>query len=151
MARRTVDAGRAIVSHWPKETTGPSGKEICEILAKAKFGGVPTSVEMPPIEHEYPMPSITPVENPFVSLGRNCFSSSRITDKPMGSIMVAVAVFEIHIDRKAEASMKPSTILSGPPPTVAIIVNAIRRCRFHFCITRAMMNPPIKSTMVLLK
>ncbi len=69
MAMSTEETGRAIINHSPNETTGASGKEICEILAKAKFGGVPTKVEIPPMEHEYPMPNMTPVENPFVSLG----------------------------------------------------------------------------------
>ena len=30
--------------------------------------------------------------------------------------MIAVAVFDIHMDKNAAAAMKPSTILEGPPP-----------------------------------
>jgi len=45
---------------------------------------------------------------------------------PMGSIMMAVAVLDIHMDRNAAAIMNPSTILAGPPPTTRMIQSAIR-------------------------
>ena len=69
----------------------------------------------------------------------------------MGIIMIAVAVLEIHIDRNAAAIMKPRTMRPAPPPTVRMIHSAIRRCRFHFSIVRAIMKPPRNRTMVLLK
>ena len=65
--------------------------------------------------------------------------------------MTAVAVFEIHMERKPAASMKPRTIRAGPPPIACIMLSAMRLCRFHFCIVSAIMKPPIYNTMVLLK
>ena len=70
---------------------------------------------------------------------------------PIGTIMTAVAVLETHIDRNAAATMKASTIRDGPPPMVRMILSAIRRCRFHFSMVRAIMKPPKNSTIVLLK
>ena len=69
----------------------------------------------------------------------------------MGTIITAVAVLEIHMERKAAASMKPSTIRAGPPPTAWMMPRAMRRWRFHLSIVRAIMKPPMKRTMVLLK
>ena len=62
------------------------------------------------------MPSMTATENARVRSGPNCSSIRRITAKPTGSIMIAVAVLEIHMERKAAASMKPSTIRAALPP-----------------------------------
>ena len=69
---------------------------------------------------------------------------------PIGTMVTAVAVLEIHIDRKAAAIMKPSTMRAGPPPTRRMMLSAIRRCRFHRCIVSAIMKPPMNSTIVLL-
>ena len=65
--------------------------------------------------------------------------------------MIAVAVFEIHIERNPAATMNPSTIREGPPPIVRMILRAMRLCRFHFSIVRAIMKPPRNRTIVLLK
>ena len=62
----------------------------------------------------------------------------------IGIIIIAVAVFEIHIERNAVATMNPSTRRLGLVPTRRMICNAIRRCRPHRCIDMAMMNPPRK-------
>ena len=35
----------------------------------------------------------------------------------IGTIVTAVAVFEIHMDKNAAATMKPNTMRAGPPPT----------------------------------
>ena len=48
-------------------------------------------------------------------------------DRPIGSIITAVAVLDIHMDKKAEAPMKPSMIRDGPPPMVLMTSKAIRR------------------------
>ena len=56
---------------------------------------------------------------------------------------MAVAVFDIHIDRKAVANIKPSYIRAGLTPVNMSIFNAILLWRFHFCIARATINPPI--------
>ena len=44
-----------------------------------------------------------------------------MTASAIGSIIKAVAVFDIHIERKAVASMKPSTILEGFVPITRTI------------------------------
>ena len=62
----------------------------------------------------------------------------------IGIIIIAVAVFDIHIERNAVATMNPSTRRFGLVPTIRMICRAIRRCRFHRCIDMAMMNPPRK-------
>ena len=51
----------------------------------------------------------------------------------------------------AAATMNPSTSRAGPPPTRAMMLSAMRRCRFQRCIVRAIMNPPMNSTMMWLK
>ena len=97
------------------------------------------------------MPSMTPTEKECVSSSPNSFSSSRMMASPIGTIMMAVAVLETHMDRNAAATMKPSTIRDGPPPIIRMILRAIRRCRFHFSMVSAIMKPPRNSTIVLLK
>ena len=97
------------------------------------------------------MPSMTATENVRVFSFPNCSSILRITARPTGSIMMAVAVLEIHMERKAAASMKPSTIRAGPPPTERMTHRAMRRWTSHFSMVRAIMKPPRKRTMVLLK
>ena len=45
---------------------------------------------------------------------------------PMGSIITAVAVLEIHIDKKAVAIIKPKITLRISDPIKVIIESAIR-------------------------
>jgi hypothetical protein len=71
--------------------------------------------------------------------------------RPIGTIIIAVAVLDIHIDKNDEAIINPKTILLGPPPINLMIKRAIRLWRFHFSIVRAIMNPPRKRKIVLLK
>ena len=78
-------------------------------------------------------------------------STWRMIARPIGTVITAVAVFEIHIDRNADAAMNPSTIRAGPPPMRWMMPSAIRRCRFHLCMVSAIMNPPIKRMIVLLR
>jgi hypothetical protein len=68
----------------------------------------------------------------------------------MGTIMMAVAVLEIHIERKAAATMKPRMMREGPPPIRRMIHSAMRLCSDHFSIVRAIMKPPMKRKTVLL-
>ncbi len=72
------------------------------------------------------MPSIrvTPKRKPTLGSSRR---KSSATATPIGNIMAAVAVFEIHIESDAVASMNPSTSRSGLDPTAARIEIAIRR------------------------
>ncbi|OQA59728.1 MAG: hypothetical protein BWY45_00585 [Euryarchaeota archaeon ADurb.Bin294] len=67
----------------------------------------------------------------------------------IGIIIIAVAVFEIQSEMKAVAIIKPRMICFGLVPVRRIIVRAILRCRFHFCMAAAMINPPRKRKMVL--
>ena len=46
----TSPMGNAASSHWPKAIGGASGNSVSWMRAKARFGGVPTSVVMPPTE-----------------------------------------------------------------------------------------------------
>ncbi len=68
----------------------------------------------------------------------------------MGTIMIAVAVLEIHMERKAAAIMKPRTRRVGPPPIRRMTHNAMRLCSRHFSMVTAIMKPPIKRKIVLL-
>ncbi len=74
----------------------------------------------------------------------------RMIATAIGIIIMAVAVFEIHIEMKPVASMNPSTRRRGLVPTTRMIWSAIRRCRFHRCIDIAMINPPRKRKMTSL-
>ena len=97
------------------------------------------------------MPSMSPTENRWVGSSPNSSSIWRMIASPMGAIITAVAVFEIHMDRNAAATMKPRTMRAGPPPTQAMMLRAMRRCRSHFSMVSAIMNPPRNRTIVLLK
>ena len=62
------------------------------------------------------MPSIRPTVNLCARSPKRSSTCSTMA-RPMGTIITAVAVFEIHMERKAAATMKPSTMRAGPPPT----------------------------------
>jgi len=72
-------------------------------------------------------------------------------DKPMGSIIIVVAVLDIHAERKAEAAMNPKMIMEGPPPIVLMVKRASRLWRFHFSMVKAIIKPPMNRKIVLLK
>ena len=98
------------------------------------------------------MPSMRATENVWVRSWPNSSSIWSTIARPMGIIITAVAVLEIHMDRNAAANMKPRMMRSAPAPDGADDrQSAIRRCRFHFSMVRAIMKPPRNSTMVLLK
>src|SRR5680860_817140 len=59
--KRTV-AGIAKINQSANEISGISGKIILTILANERLGGVPTNVEIPPIDAEYAMPKSKPME-----------------------------------------------------------------------------------------
>ena len=73
-----------------------------------------------------------------------------MTARKIGTIIIAVAVFDIHMDKNAAVAMNPITILEGPPPMSRMIRRAIRLCKFHFSIVRAIIKPPKKRKIVLL-
>ena len=68
--------------------------------------------------------------------------SSLIMAIPMGSIITEVAVFEIHIDKKAVATIKPKITYRTSEPMKEMILMAMRLCKFHFSIPIAIRNPP---------
>ncbi|GGA66245.1 hypothetical protein GCM10007176_08380 [Salinicoccus roseus] len=55
-----------------------------------------------------------------LSESANCL----VTARAIGTIIIVVAVFEIHIDRNAVASINPKIILFGFVPTIEIIERA---------------------------
>jgi hypothetical protein len=62
---------------------------------------------------------------------------------------MTVAVLEIHMERKAVAVMKPSTMRRVLEPMAAIMLRAIRRWRFQRSMARAKIKPPRNRNTVL--
>ena len=67
-----------------------------------------------------------------------------------GVIITAVAVLDIHMEIKAVATIKPSTIREGLVPSQATSPNAMRRCRFHFSIVFPIKKPAMNRKMISL-
>jgi len=78
----------------------------------------------------------------------NISSIRIITESAIGTIIMVVAVLEIHIDRNAVAIIKPNKILPGFTPNHFKTLRAMRLCKFHRCMARATKNPPIKRKMI---
>lgn len=74
--------------------------------------------------------------------------SRPMTDRPMGSIMMLVAVLLTHILMNAVAIMKPAICRLGWLPTASSVARAMRLCRFQRCIARPSRKPPRKRKMV---
>ena len=89
----------------------------------------------------------TPSARAVAQAGEEVPSSwtSCATLRAIGIIISVVAVLEIHIDNRAEATMKPPTRPTGLLPKVRTTLSAMREWRFHFSMARATMNPPSKS------
>ena len=121
---------------------------ILKIRTKERLGGVPTNVAIPPMEQEYAIPSKIPVFSDFTFWGVYTFSSSLEIENAMGSIIMAVAVFDIHMDKIQDANIKPLNIRKGLPPAMESIFSAIHLCRSHFSMLKAMIKPPIKRNMM---
>ena len=64
--------------------------------------------------------------------------------KPIGSNMIVVEVFIIHILSKQELNMKPPIIDLPLVPVYFKTVKAIRLCRLHFWMAMDKKNPPKK-------
>ncbi len=60
----------------------------------------------------------------------------------MGTIIIAVAVLDIHIERNAVATINPKISMREFEPALLRIARAIRSCRPQRCMDIAMMNPP---------
>jgi hypothetical protein len=146
-----IETGSVRIIHVPNDIAGASGKMIWNIRTKARLGGVPISVAIPPRLHAYAMLNNNVMEKFLVVSSPNSFSILRIIANPIGSIIKAVAVFDIHIDKKAVAAIKPTTIEFGLPPKRLIILKAILLCRSHSSIARASKKPPRKRNITELK
>src|SRR5690606_39656479 len=70
------------------------------------------------------------------------------TDRPMGSIMIAVAVLLTHMLMKAVAIMKPPIWWLGLLPTASNTLSAMRLCRFQRCMASPRTKPPMNRNMV---
>ena len=51
---------------------------------------------------------------------------------PIGNIITAVAVLDIHIDKNAVTAMTAAICWLGLLPAISIVVKAIRLCNPHF-------------------
>ena len=110
---------------------------------------MPTSVAMPPMSAAYAMPSITvtPSRPSALPVTPRSLAAAR-TDSPIGMRTITVAVFEIHIERNADAIMKPSTSRRGCPPTLCTIQSAMRLCTCDAWRPSASRKPPRKRKIV---
>ena len=95
--------------------------------AKTRFGGVPIIVAMPPIEALYAIESNKAFPNCLFSLTEveGLSSSCFIIASAIGSIITDVAVFDIHIDKNAVATIKPKIIRLILVPIAEMIFKAI--------------------------
>ena len=66
----------------------------------------------------------------------------------MGMSTMTVAVFDIHMESSAVASMNPSTRRRGWPPTAYTMDSAMRLCTPEACSPNASRKPPRKRKMV---
>ena len=96
------------------------------------------------------MPSIMAIVNFRVFFSPNLSSICEMIDIPMGTIMMAVAVFDIHIERNAAEIINPRIMVEGLPPIIPIIRNVILLWSLHFSMAIAIIKPPINKKIVLL-
>ena len=127
-----MEIGKPNLNHCAKVISYPN--DSWTTPAKTKLGGVPIKVATPPIDALYAIPSI-------IAFPKILFSSSIVSGLSLncdtiaiaiGSIITAVAVFDIHIDINAVATIKPRIILTTLVPMKLMIFNAILLCKFHF-------------------
>jgi hypothetical protein len=136
------------ISQLKKPIGGTSGKRRGTWERKIPFGGLPMGVPSPPIlaahateRSRHPVKAVSPGDNPAESP-----LPFRTREFPIaiaiGTIIIAVAVLEIHIEINAVAVINPRIRRRGEVPAMRIICRAIRWCRFHRSIERAMIKPP---------
>ena len=112
--------------------------------ANTRLGGVPINVLKPPMDALYAIPNIKAfpkIKFSFSIVFGSSFNCATIAIA-IGSIITAVAVFEIHIDINAVATINPRIMFTTFVPIKLIMFNAIRLCKFHFCIAIAIIKPP---------
>ena len=140
-AKIKIVTGIAKINQSANEISVISGKIILIIRANERFGGVPTSVAIPPIEAEYAIPRSNPIEYLPIFASPRLSSNFIIIDKAIGTIIIAVAVFDIHIDKNEVASIKPSNILPGLiPKKIRIfkhdVINAVNTVKTVYKLKR---------------
>ncbi len=108
--------------------------------AAIALGGLPTRVPMPPMLAEKATPSSTYIQV------RRCSSSGSGASRPSasGSIIAAVAVLLIHIDRKAVSQNSQRTARPKLAPARRSTCPAIQRSRPWRCRPAASAKPPRK-------
>jgi hypothetical protein len=135
--------------------------------AKTRFGGVPISVPIPPIDAPYAIASIrqtakfrasrppTFIQSSAAPLWsspapRRWFFTRSTTEAPIGSIITAVAVLETHMLMRAVASMNPAINRRGLVPTIAIVTSAMRAWSPLRCMASPSIRPPANRKMISL-
>jgi hypothetical protein len=149
--RKKILIGRAKKNQLTNEISGASGNDMENILVKTRFGGVPIRVAMPPMLALYAILNRRPIEYFLTFFFPMFFSRLIITESAIGTIIIAVAVFDTHIDKNHVVIMNPKRIFRGLVPNNIRVIKAIRRCKFHFSIARATIKPPIKRKITWLK
>ena len=69
-------------------------------------------------------------------------SATSITERTIGTIIAAVAVFETHMLRNAVAPIVPATIAFGRVPTSRNVKKAMRRSSPQRAMASAITKPP---------
>ncbi len=69
----------------------------------------------------------------------------------MGSSIITVAVFDIHMDKRNDAAINPKRILDGLVPVSSKMRNAMRLCNSHLSMASATKKPPINKKITSLK
>ena len=123
-------------AHSENETSKPASARNLTAVA---FGGVPIGVPMPPRLAATGIASERPIL-PLSSLGRTASTGAR-----NASIIAAVAVLLINIEKMAITTRKPSSTHFGFVPKGFSIMRARVTSRPYFDAIIASTNPPRKS------
>ena len=110
-----------------KSMAGASGKRTGIWARKIPFGGLPMGVPIPPMlaahateSSRQPVKAVSPVVIP-----EGTFLPFRTRESPIaiaiGTIIMAVAVLEIHSEMNAVAAIKPRIRRRGEVPAIRII------------------------------
>lgn len=139
----TTAVGKATNKNCAKPMPGDCGKDFVTTCDAIKFGGVPIKVAIPPIEAEKAIDNNNDFANGSIAFGSPVISSNLVTiANAFGTIVNAVAVFEIHMERNAVTMIMPKRSILGFNPKIKTVFRAILECKFHLTIATEKMNPP---------
>ena len=142
----TTVVGSATNKNWAKPISGASGNVLLAICVRIRLGGVPINVAMPPIEAEKAVARKSDFEKGSTLAGSPVISSSLVMmASAFGTIVSAVAVLDIHIDKKAVTIIIPHNNMRGRKPKIKTVLSAMREWRFHRTIAVEKMKPPRKT------